>query len=70
MAALICLQPDIATAQDCCQIDSDDENALRTERMLMARLWQRIVAAASMDFGRSTLERNHFRKFSTQSATP
>jgi len=42
-------------------------NARRAELMLMARLWSRVSAAASMDFGRPTLERNHFRKFNTQS---
>ena len=35
--------------------------------MLMARLWPRVSAATSMHFGRPTLERNHFRKFNTQS---
>ena len=33
----------------------------------MARLWPRVSAADSIDFGRPTLERNHFRKFTTQS---
>ena len=33
----------------------------------MARLWFRALAAASMDFGRPTLERNHFRNVTTQS---
>ena len=60
-------QADVATAQDCCRVDSDDVNILRAELMLIARLWPRVSAAASMDFGRPTLERNHFRKFSTQS---
>ena len=42
-------------------------NARRAELMLIARLWPRVSAAASMDFGRPTLERSHFRKFNTQS---
>ena len=60
-------QADVATTQDCRRVDSDDVNALRAELMLIARLWLRVYAAASMDFGRPTLERNHFRKFTTQS---
>ena len=60
-------QADVATTQDCRRVDSDGVNALRAELMLIARLWLRVSAAASMDFGRPTLERNHFRKFTTQS---
>lgn len=33
----------------------------------MAWLWPLISAATSVDFGRPTLERNHLRKFTTQS---
>ncbi len=35
--------------------------------MLMARLGLRVSAPASTDFGRPTFERNHLRKFTTQS---
>ncbi len=33
----------------------------------MARLWPLASAADSIDLGRPTLERNHLRKFTTQS---
>ena len=35
--------------------------------MLIAGLWPRVAAAATMEFGRPTLERNHFRKLTKQS---
>ena len=44
----------------------DSLNALREELMMMARLWPRVSVAASIDFGRPTLEPCHFRKFITQ----
>ena len=42
-------------------------NAFRAEEMLIARFWPRASADASMDFGLPTLDRNHLRKFTTQS---
>ena len=37
------------------------------ELILIARLWPRESAWIDMDFGRPTIERNHFRKFTTHS---
>ena len=55
------------TALDCCRVDSDYVHALPAELMLIAGLWPRVAAATTMEFGRPTLERNHFRKLTKQS---
>ena len=54
-------------AMEMCPVDQRTENARRAEEIQIARLCHFASAAVAIDLGRSTLERNHRRKFTTQS---